>query len=165
MPVGYDRDGAVSNLYRVGGCPTLVYAYPGGILERAEHRRADGRTSVARRSRTCSRRRAARGGGPTELDVAGREEPLAERGWVAPAVARGVPGLCLAHAVEAALGPQPGAGASERLRALSDRFTAAHAIHMRERPIPWAYRVFFRQIGLDPDQDPHADRGSWPWSG
>ncbi len=22
---------------------------------------------------------------------------------------------------------------------------------MRERPIPWAYRVFFRQIGLDPD--------------
>jgi hypothetical protein len=33
MPVGYDRDGAVSNLYRVGGCPTFVYAYPGGILE------------------------------------------------------------------------------------------------------------------------------------
>ena len=24
---------------------------------------------------------------------------------------------------------------------------------MRERPIPWAYRVFFRQIGLDPDRD------------
>jgi len=23
---------------------------------------------------------------------------------------------------------------------------------MRERPIPWAYRVFFRQIGLDPDR-------------
>jgi DNA/RNA-binding domain of Phe-tRNA-synthetase-like protein len=23
---------------------------------------------------------------------------------------------------------------------------------MRQRPIPWAYRVFFRQIGLDPDQ-------------
>ena len=35
MPVGYDHDGAVSNLYRVGGCPTLVYAYPGGILEDA----------------------------------------------------------------------------------------------------------------------------------
>jgi hypothetical protein len=33
MPVGYDHDGAASNLYRVGGCPTLVYAYPGGILE------------------------------------------------------------------------------------------------------------------------------------
>jgi DNA/RNA-binding domain of Phe-tRNA-synthetase-like protein len=23
---------------------------------------------------------------------------------------------------------------------------------MRERPIPWAYRVFYRQIGLDPDR-------------
>jgi hypothetical protein len=32
MPVGYDADGAVSNLYRVGGCPTLALAYPGGIL-------------------------------------------------------------------------------------------------------------------------------------
>jgi cytochrome c biogenesis protein CcmG, thiol:disulfide interchange protein DsbE len=35
MPLGHDRDGAVSNLYRVGGCPTFVYAYPGGILESA----------------------------------------------------------------------------------------------------------------------------------
>jgi thiol-disulfide isomerase/thioredoxin len=32
-PVGLDRDGALSNLYRVGGCPTFLYAYPGGILE------------------------------------------------------------------------------------------------------------------------------------
>jgi thiol-disulfide isomerase/thioredoxin len=35
MPVGFDRDGAVSNIYRVGGCPTIVYAYPGGILRNA----------------------------------------------------------------------------------------------------------------------------------
>ena len=51
----------------------------------------------------------------------------------------------------------PGPGRSpepvrRRLRDLSDRFYGAHAIHMRERPIPWAYRVFFRQIGLDPDR-------------
>ena len=32
MPVGYDADGAVANLYRVGGCPTAALAYPGGIL-------------------------------------------------------------------------------------------------------------------------------------
>jgi hypothetical protein len=32
MPVGYDRDGAVSDLYRVGVCPTVAFAYPGGIL-------------------------------------------------------------------------------------------------------------------------------------
>jgi hypothetical protein len=35
MPVGYDRDGAVAGLYRVGGCPTFAYAYPGGTLEDA----------------------------------------------------------------------------------------------------------------------------------
>jgi hypothetical protein len=31
-PVGLDRDGALSNLYRVGGCPTFLYAFPGGVL-------------------------------------------------------------------------------------------------------------------------------------
>jgi thiol-disulfide isomerase/thioredoxin len=32
-PIGLVRDGALSNLYRVGGCPTFVYAYPGGVLQ------------------------------------------------------------------------------------------------------------------------------------
>lgn len=35
MPIGYDRDGAVAGLYRVGGCPTFAYVYPGGTLESA----------------------------------------------------------------------------------------------------------------------------------
>ena len=35
MPVGYDRDGAAAALYRIGGCPTFAYAYPGGTLWRA----------------------------------------------------------------------------------------------------------------------------------
>jgi len=35
MPVGYDRDGAVASLYRVGGCPTFAYVYPGGVLQSA----------------------------------------------------------------------------------------------------------------------------------
>jgi hypothetical protein len=35
MPVGYDRDGAVASLYRVGGCPTFAYVYPGGTLKSA----------------------------------------------------------------------------------------------------------------------------------
>jgi hypothetical protein len=33
--VGYDRDGAVASLYKVGGCPTFAYVYPGGTLESA----------------------------------------------------------------------------------------------------------------------------------
>lgn len=35
MPIGYDRDGAVAGLYRVGGCPTFAYVYPGGTLRDA----------------------------------------------------------------------------------------------------------------------------------
>ena len=35
MPVGYDRDGAVASLYRIGGCPTFAYVYPGGTLQEA----------------------------------------------------------------------------------------------------------------------------------
>jgi hypothetical protein len=36
VTVGHDRDGAVSNLYRVGGCPTFLFIRRGGVLERAE---------------------------------------------------------------------------------------------------------------------------------
>ena len=35
LPVGHDADGAVSNIYRVGVCPTVAFAYPGGILRGA----------------------------------------------------------------------------------------------------------------------------------
>jgi hypothetical protein len=35
MPVGYDHDGAVGSLYRIGGCPTFAYVYPGGTLQDA----------------------------------------------------------------------------------------------------------------------------------
>jgi DNA/RNA-binding domain of Phe-tRNA-synthetase-like protein len=79
-------------------------------------------------------------------------EPSPKQGWVAPRIAAEFPGLGIAW-VELEVGqkrsPEP---VRRRLRDLSDRFDGSHAIHMRERPIPWAYRVFFRQIGLDPDQ-------------
>jgi hypothetical protein len=35
MPVGYDHDGAVAGLYRIGLCPTFAYVYPGGTLQGA----------------------------------------------------------------------------------------------------------------------------------
>jgi DNA/RNA-binding domain of Phe-tRNA-synthetase-like protein len=79
-------------------------------------------------------------------------DPAPKQGWVAPHVAAEFPGLGIAWVeLEAALGrsPEP---VQQRLRDLSDRFYGGQAIHMRERPIPWAYRVFFRQIGLDPDR-------------
>jgi DNA/RNA-binding domain of Phe-tRNA-synthetase-like protein len=89
------------------------------------------------------------------VEPAGSElgwEPLPEQGWVAPHIAAEFPGLGIAWVeVDARLrsSPEP---IQRRLRELSDRFFGSHAIHMRERPIPWAYRVFFRQIGLDPDR-------------
>jgi DNA/RNA-binding domain of Phe-tRNA-synthetase-like protein len=90
-----------------------------------------------------------------EGEVAGlpaEDEAAPERGWVAPAVAEEFPGLGVAWVtVEARSGRSP-RQVKDRLRELSDRFHGSHAIHMRQRPIPWAYRVFFRQIGLDPDQ-------------
>jgi DNA/RNA-binding domain of Phe-tRNA-synthetase-like protein len=79
-------------------------------------------------------------------------EPAPEQGWVAPQVAAEFPGLGIASVT---VDGRPGKSPEEvlhRLRELSDRFYGSHAIHMRERPIPWAYRVFFRQIGLDPDR-------------
>jgi DNA/RNA-binding domain of Phe-tRNA-synthetase-like protein len=79
-------------------------------------------------------------------------EPAPEQGWVAPQVAAEFPGLGIASVtVDGRPGKSP-EGVLHRLRELSDRFYGSHAIHMRERPIPWAYRVFFRQIGLDPDR-------------
>jgi hypothetical protein len=35
LPIGWDRDGAVSNLYSVGVCPTLAFVLPGGVLSEA----------------------------------------------------------------------------------------------------------------------------------
>lgn len=34
FPVGYDRDGLVASLYGVSVCPTITFAYPGGVARR-----------------------------------------------------------------------------------------------------------------------------------
>ena len=78
-------------------------------------------------------------------------EPAPRQGWVAPHIASEFPGLGIAWVevdAEPGRSPEP---VRRRLRDLSDRTYGAQAIRLRERPIPWAYRVFYRQIGLDPD--------------
>jgi DNA/RNA-binding domain of Phe-tRNA-synthetase-like protein len=90
--------------------------------------------------------------GPEAIDPRPDSEPAPRQGWVAPHIAAEFPGLGLAWVeVEVEPGKSP-ATVQDRLRGLSDRFYGSHAVRMRERPIPWAYRVFFRQIGLDPDR-------------
>lgn len=75
-----------------------------------------------------------------------------EQGWVAQSVAAEFPGLSIAWVVQGGPPGKSPPAVKARLAELSDRMHGAHAVHLRERPIPWAYRVFFRHIGLDPDQ-------------
>ena len=74
-------------------------------------------------------------------------------GWVEPELAEEFPELCLVHTgVEVRPGRSPRA-IRQRLRMLADRYTGAKVVHMRQDPVPWAYRVFSRQVGIDPDHD------------
>jgi thiol-disulfide isomerase/thioredoxin len=61
MPVGHDADGAVANLFQVGGCPTFAYVYPGGVLMEASVGKLDerGLTSKVNQLVAASRRREA----------------------------------------------------------------------------------------------------------
>jgi DNA/RNA-binding domain of Phe-tRNA-synthetase-like protein len=78
-------------------------------------------------------------------------EATPEPGWVDPELGEEFPGLSIASTtMEAGSGRSPEA-LKERLRLLSDRFAGQQAIVLRQRQIPWAYRVFFRHIGMDPD--------------
>ena len=72
-------------------------------------------------------------------------------GWVEPELAGEFPELRLVWTpVEARPGRSP-RELKERLRALADRYTGGKVINMRQDDVPWAYRVFSRQVGIDPD--------------
>jgi DNA/RNA-binding domain of Phe-tRNA-synthetase-like protein len=80
------------------------------------------------------------------------DEPELREGEVDPELAEEFPGLRLAWlAFDAVPGPSP-PELRERLALLSDRIRGAQAIALRRQPIPHAYRVFFRHIGLEPDE-------------
>lgn len=72
-------------------------------------------------------------------------------GWVAPHVAGELSGLGIAWIESDVPSGRSPEEVRERLRYLSDRFYGSDALQMREQPVPWAYRVLFRQIGIDPD--------------
>lgn len=72
-------------------------------------------------------------------------------GTIAPEVAEEFPGLGLHWISLPARDGKSPAPLIERLQELANRFRGASVIAMRTKPIPAAYRSFFRQIGLDPD--------------
>ncbi len=72
-------------------------------------------------------------------------------GWVADDVRAEYPELQLFLVLLEARPTRSPPEVRQRLRDLSDRFRGAQAVAMRRSAVPWAYRVFFRHIGLDPD--------------
>lgn len=80
-------------------------------------------------------------------------EPVSRPGWVSDRLREEFPqlGLTLLEVeVDKPLGRSP-RGVRARLALMADRFRGADALILRQRPVPHAYRVFFRHIGLDPD--------------
>jgi DNA/RNA-binding domain of Phe-tRNA-synthetase-like protein len=74
-----------------------------------------------------------------------------QQGFVDPLVAAEFPGLRLSWVtVRARPGPSPPALRTQ-LRDLANRYRGGGVVTMRTKPIPQAFRAFFRQIGLDPD--------------
>jgi DNA/RNA-binding domain of Phe-tRNA-synthetase-like protein len=81
-------------------------------------------------------------------------DPVA--GWCSREVQEELPGLRLlsvgAHVRRrGGLRDAPPPDVEARMRELSSRFRGARAISLRREPVPAAYRVFYRHIGLDPD--------------
>jgi DNA/RNA-binding domain of Phe-tRNA-synthetase-like protein len=76
-----------------------------------------------------------------------------ELGWVAADVQAEFPELRLWSVRHEARPGRSTPGLRERLRALSSRFYGAQAVQLRTDPIPHAYRVFYRHVGLDPDTE------------
>ncbi len=83
--------------------------------------------------------------------MSGELELRAAAGFVEPAVREEFPGLRLDWLTVQARPRDSPPEVKERLRELSSRYRGATVVAMRTKPIPHAYRAFFRQIGLDPD--------------
>jgi DNA/RNA-binding domain of Phe-tRNA-synthetase-like protein len=79
------------------------------------------------------------------------DDPVLVAADVDPRIADEHPGLRVWTArVEARPGRTP-RELRERLRAIADRLRGPQAVALRSRPVPWAYRVLFRHLGIDPD--------------
>ena len=166
MPVGLDSDGALAALYKVATCPQLTLR----LSRRRGAEQGDHHAPVASdaaRAAQGARRRLARarmeGAGVTRA-ARRRRRRKAARDARARARARLVragdrAGAARAAPAQHAAARRPARGADSaspadierRLHDLSNRFRGANAVAARREPVPSAYRVFFRQIGLDPE--------------
>ena len=85
---------------------------------------------------------------------------------VDPLVAAEHPGLRVWTArVAGAAGAHAAASCASACALPPTAAAAPQAVALRTRPVPWAYRVLFRHLGLDPDVHAHAGRGARRSSG
>ena len=88
-------------------------------------------------------------------------------GWVDDELRAEFPMVNLRHVTLEARPRRTPPAVRQRLALLSNRFTGGRAINLRQEPVPWAYRVFFRQVGIDPDdhrtpvEDAALERMKW----
>ncbi len=103
------------------------------------------RKRTRRSERSCAERPPAadRAGGGSSSSRESRLRPTSEPS------SRSLP--CGRRAAGSSPGPTP-RPVKERLATLSNRFSGSTALNLRRAPVPWAYRVFFRQLGIDPDE-------------
>ena len=158
FPVVQDRDGALANVYGVAVCPQLTFVLPGGRVQRELGRELSAASSDAPRPPRALPRsgdRATRAGpewaarAMRGADAAGRS---ARRGLGRADADRGVSRAGRrSSATSAAPPPRADPGVAERLGYLASRFNGRRAVELRREPVPAAYRVFFRHLGLDPD--------------
>jgi DNA/RNA-binding domain of Phe-tRNA-synthetase-like protein len=80
-------------------------------------------------------------------------DPELQRGWVDSELAEEFPELALWLVRVDGRSRRSPPAVRRRLRLLAGRINGGYVIHMRQDAIPWAYRVFWRQVGIDPDTD------------
>ena len=143
IPVAYDADGAVGYQYGVEACPLLELAYRGGIVQDrliGDHWAQP--TALAQRVRALPGFRAAMN---EEVDL------YAAPGWIEPRLQAEFPCLALDWVSAELRRRATTHELRARLRDLSNAYRGETVVAIRQRPVGHAYRVFFREVGLDPD--------------
>lgn len=87
------------------------------------------------------------------VEAPGGGDAVPEAGWVDPVVTDEFPGLDVRYVIVRAAPRSSPPAVKAQLANLANRYSGGRVVNLRHQPIPWAYRVFFRHVGLDPDAD------------
>ncbi|MGB2694823.1 MAG: phenylalanine--tRNA ligase beta subunit-related protein [Dehalococcoidia bacterium] len=79
-------------------------------------------------------------------------EPVLEEGFIDSDLQAEFPGLRLRFCFVDAQAERSPRAVREQLKHISNRVYGERAINLRREPVAHAYRVFFRHVGIDPDE-------------